>query len=176
MAAIFMIFMSCGFVEYPMYRYTNETDKVIRFKTAEKDSSLFILDVNSSPQNSFSIPSGVWGRGEIISINERLVTWEYHDKNVYDIRFIDRPDYPLTIENYSDIEIILTEKNGLIEPETVTVGFVDKSDPLNIIPGTSTSPVKLYTLNPVFYFLNVTNLKSELEKDVGTFTLTIKSP
>ena len=173
--AVFFVFISCGSQDYPSFKYTNETDKPIQFRTAELDSPLYKLDANvaGNQKISISLSSGVSGRGSIASINESLVTWKYQSGNVYDIRFINKTSYSLTIRNYSSSVIELSENSGLIKPENITVGALISQDPL--VPGIKTGNL-LYTENPVFKFSNVSNIRWRLERKQDEFILGINPP
>ena len=176
--AFFLIFSGCGTEEYPSFKYTNETDTPIEFKTAEKDSPVYKLDKdegNPGDKYSMSLSSGVYGRGEITRINERLVSWEYNSKNVYDIRFV-KKGYILEIENHTDNEIILTEQFRLIEPEFVTIKefdtILDEPGEPELPPGVT--DVSLYTENPVLKFVNNTDVSFRLRRSGNKFTLVIR--
>ena len=108
-AVLLLFFVSCESESYPDIKYTNTLNETVVFRTAEKDSKKIELEANKS----MSLPSDARGRTQIASIDTPLVTWEYHGRDVYDIRFMKNKS-SLEIRNYTREKIIVKEKNGYI--------------------------------------------------------------
>ena len=146
-----LLFAACeSSVTYQDIKYTNstgETGKTVKFWTAENNCpDGYELPVGAS----MSLPSDVRGRTQISSIETPLVTWEYNEDNVYDIRFV-KVGRSLEIRNYSQDKVIVKEKNGFISKNNDEWPVVEvKIGPRHDEDYKAVNNLKLYTKKPVW--------------------------
>jgi hypothetical protein len=118
---------------YPSLEYRNESSwDITAFKNAAKESYTLARG------QFISLPSDKRGRADIIEIKPPYVTWEQNG-DMYHIRFVDGKKIELEIENYMDQELILTERDGYLYPETITVSAAVGHNPT--LPSTATATV-----------------------------------
>lgn len=168
-AAVVLFCVSCGNGDYQAYTYTNQTDKTLQFRTAEKSSPLYVL----GPTNSITLPSDARGRGEITYIDKPFVTWKLAGSSgdsIYDILFVDRQSYEVTIKNYTASEITVTEVHGFLMPNTVTVAAAKDAS----TPGTKIASV--FTEKPVWQFSNISGFSWDNEIANDKITLSVYPP
>ncbi|GHV96677.1 hypothetical protein AGMMS50293_29970 [Spirochaetia bacterium] len=168
LALVILAFASCGTGTYPSFTYTNNSGKAITFRTAEKDSPRYELAAGGS----IPLDSAVRGRADIVDLQPSYVSWEYNNGDVYDIVFI----APLTVEvkNYLDIEIMIIEEKGHLDPAEIIVKAVVPGPPDT--PGevaSGTGEVKVYTNNPKFNLWGK-NSKGEWENYSGIHTINLE--
>ena len=140
-----LLFAACeSSVTYPDIKYTNTTDKPIKFWTAENNCP---DGYQLAAHASMNLSSDVRGRTQISYIDTPLVTWEYHENNECDIRFI-KKGKSLEIRNYTKEKIVVKEKNGYISEDDewpVEVEIKPKhSEDYEVVN------LKLYTEKPVW--------------------------
>jgi hypothetical protein len=164
--------------------YTNNSGKDIIFRTAEKDSPRYEVAVGGS----IALDSAVRGRADIVGLQPSYVSWEYKNGDVYDIVFM----APLAVEvkNFLDIEIMLIEEKGHLDPAEIIVKAATPGSP-DDTPGEAVldpgEVIKVYTNKPKFNlwgkdsqgewknYSGVYPITCEINNDTMTVTITLQS-
>jgi hypothetical protein len=117
---------------YPPVAYTNNASWPVTVTNAAGEVFTLALE------DSFTLPSGPRGRADIIEVRPPYAAWIQNNGDIYDIRFVDRDRFDLEIRNYSTAGIVLTEKNGCMDP------------PSQEVSRNSVETVSIYTDKPLF--------------------------
>jgi hypothetical protein len=158
-AGIFTILVltlaACKNDGYPVFQYINNSEKTVSFWTGEKDSPEYTLA--AFPGTLWELDSDVRGRGDILYIKPPYVIRDMKDYDPCKIVFIVDPDAPeieITIENYLQTDVFLTEEKAYLWAAGAGEPFYCKVDASS--NGTSAdgpmevTQVYVYTKKPLF--------------------------
>ena len=162
-----LLFAACGSGNYQDIKYTNKSSKDITFKTAERNSDAYSLAKDASITLSSDVP----GRADIKTISESLVKWEYNKGDVYDIQFIDRKSQKLTIINFTNFDIYISEKNNLLAEQIVKAKSAETPEEYP-----QRTETYFFTDQPVFAIVNAPDIKFQFRQVSTNYFLGINPP